>query len=207
MALQLLILLFFALHQLLPLFIALAEQGLLLELVGFVSLAFSICYFFLQHLDLGPLILLVILATGRFGLEFVHFLLEVSNLINLLHSHADSATDVLSLLPDLIDLLLALLERLLLFMKRGLQHVILRLVLLFERAVVIVAHDFVQETLELALDLLEGIRIEAKLVNLLELFGFVGYESNVKIKVVFFCHVIFETLKRLRNIFSFSKLL
>ena len=44
---------------------------------------------------------------------------------------------------------------------------ILRVILLFKGAQVLVAHDFVQELLELSLDLLEGVGVEAELIDLL----------------------------------------
>lgn len=67
---------------------------------------------------------------------------------------------ILALLPYLVDLLLALLEGLLLFMVRALEHMELRLVLLLERTQILVADDFIKEGLELSLDLFKGIWVE-----------------------------------------------
>ena len=62
------------------------------------------------------------------------------------------------------------------------------LVLLFESAIVIVSDDLIEERLELPLDLLKGIRVEAELVHLFELFSLVGDGANIELKVVFFGH-------------------
>ena len=67
---------------------------------------------------------------------------------------------ILALLPYFVDLLLALLEGLLLFMVRALEHMELRLVLLLERTQILVADDFIKEGLELSLDLFKGIWVE-----------------------------------------------
>ena len=56
---------------------------------------------------------------------------------------------------------------------------VLGLVLLFETAQVLVAHDLVEEGLELPLDVLKGLWVEAKLINLLEFLCFVGDGANV----------------------------
>ena len=67
---------------------------------------------------------------------------------------------ILALLPYFVDLLLAQLEGLLLFMVRALEHMELRLVLLLERTQILVADDFIKEGLELSLDLFKGIWVE-----------------------------------------------
>ena len=62
---------------------------------------------------------------------------------------------------------------------------VLGLVLFFEGAVVIISHYFVEECLEFALNLIESVRVEAELVDLLEFFSFVGDGANVQLDIIF----------------------
>ena len=169
------------LHKLFPLLVTRAQNGLFLELLSFIGPALSICNLLLKHLYLSHPVLLLFLSARSFLLFLIYVLLQISNLIDLLHGHADGATHALRLLPNLIDLQLALFQGLLLLGVGALQHLILRIILLFKGAQVLVADDFVQELLELSLDLLEGVGVEAELVNLFNFLGFVSNEANVEL--------------------------
>ena len=133
----------------------------------------------IKTLDPGLFHLLIFFAASGLGLLVIHHFLLFSDLFDLLHGHTHSAADVLSLVADLVDLIPALLQSLGLFVIGALQHMVLGLVLLFETAQVLVAHDLVEEGLELPLDVLKGLWVEAKLVNLLEFLCFVGDGANV----------------------------
>ena len=124
-----------------------------------ICLALCFSDLLIEILNLGHFLFLLFLHPGSFLLLLVDILLKVTDLVDFLHGHADGTAHILRLLPDLIDLRLALLERLLLLVVGGLEHVILGLVLLFECAVVVVTNDFVEERLELSLDLLKALVI------------------------------------------------
>lgn len=141
--LEFFVLLFLAFHEVLPLLVLLFKDGFFLKLVGLVIFTLHLCNLLLESLNFLHLVLLIDLTTSGPRLFIVDTLLAFSNFINLLHSHTDSATNTLSLVPDLGDLRFALFERFLLFVVGALQNVVLGLVLLFERAQVLVAHDLV----------------------------------------------------------------
>ena len=180
---------FLSLHKLFPLFVTCAQNGLLLELLRLVGPALSFCDLLLKKLYPSHLFLLIFLADRCFLLFFIHLLFQIGDPVNLLHGHTNGTTHALSLLPNLIDLRLALFQGLLLLGVGALQHLILRVILLFKGAQVLVAHDFVQELLELSLDLLEGVGVEAELIDLLNFLGFVGNEANVELEVFLFSHL------------------
>ena len=179
--LQLLILLLFALDELFPLLVSLLELSLLLKLLSLIVSAFHIGDLLSECLNFLHLFLFVDLAICRLRLLFIDALLQIRDLVHFLHRHADRASHILRLLPDLTDLGFALLERLLLLVEGALQHVILRLILLLERAQVLVAHNLVEEGLELPLDLVKDIWVEAQLINLLDLLGSVSDGANIEL--------------------------
>ena len=111
---QLFVLLLLPLHEVLPFFIEGTQLGFFLQLVSLVGFALSLGDVFLQGLDLHHFLLLLFLASGGSLLLVVHTFLKIRNLVNFLHGHPDGTADVLGLLPDLVDLLLALLQCLLL---------------------------------------------------------------------------------------------
>ena len=137
--LQLLILLLFALDELFPLLVSLLELSLLLKLLSLIVSAFHIGDLLSESLNFLHLFLFVDLAICRLRLLFIDALLQIRDLVHFLHRHADRASHILRLLPDLVDLGLALRQRLLLLVVRAFQHVVLRLVLLFELPQVLVA--------------------------------------------------------------------
>ena len=142
-SLKFFVLLFLAFHEVFPLLVLLFEDGFFLKLVSLVIFALHLCNLFFESLNFLHLVLLIDLTTSGLCLFIVDVLLEVSNSVNLLHGHTDSTTNILSLLPDLSDLLFALFERFLLFVVGALQNVVLGLVLLFKRAQVLIANDLV----------------------------------------------------------------
>ena len=178
---EFLVLLFLFLHEFFPFLVTSAQNSLLLELLLFVSPALSFSNLLLILLYLSHPILLFFFSARCFLLFFIYALLKIGNPVDLLHGHTDGATHALSFLPNLIDLQLALFQGLLLLGVGALEHLILRIILLFKGAQVLVADDFVQELLELSLDLLEGVRVEAELIYLLNFLGFVSNEANVEL--------------------------
>ena len=187
-AFELLALLIFALRQVLPFLVFLPELGLLRQLNSLLTPAFRVRDLSLQYLNLGTFLLFFFLAASFLHLLIVDLFLKVCDFLDLLVGHAQCAAHILCLLPDLVDLGLALGERLLLLVVGALKHMVLGLILLFECAQVLVADDLVKESLEFAFDLLKGIRVETELINSLELFGLVRDSSNIELDIIIVCH-------------------
>ena len=158
---EFLILLLLALHQIFPFAVLIAKFGLFGQFDSFFVLALGIGDLGFKRLNPGRLILLFFLSALLLSLLIIDLLLKVSDLLDLLHSHSYGASHRLRLFPDLVDLSLALSERLLLLVVGAFKYVVLGLVLLFELTQVLVSDYLVQESLELTFDLLKGIWVEA----------------------------------------------
>ena len=157
---EFLILLLLALHEILPLAVLISKFGLFGQLDSFFVLALGIGDLCFERLDPGRFVLLFFLSALLLSLLIIDLLLKVSDLLDFLHCHTYGTPHGLRLLPDLVDLSLALSERLLLLVVRAFKHVVLGLVLLFELPQVLVSDYLVQESLKLTFDFLKGIWVE-----------------------------------------------
>ena len=142
-ACELLVLILFQFHQVLPLLVLVPKLGLLGQFDSFFSLAPSIGNLSLQHFDPGNLFLLFNLATGLLRLLVVDLLLQVPNLFDFLVGHAQRAAYILRLLPDLIDLWLTLRQGLLLLLIRALQDMVLGLILLLKCPQILISNNLI----------------------------------------------------------------
>ena len=126
------------------------------------------------HTDLLDLLILLFLLfslQGYLVIALLSFLLESIDLVHLIVGHPECSPILTSLVKDLTDKLLAFLDQLLLSFIRRLQVLIDLLVLLAELVQLLAFQVLVQEFLEFALNLFEGLCFEAKCFDF---FGSLG---------------------------------
>lgn len=161
------------LAQLLVALAELAEFAVLLEVSFLLALALEDGDLALELADALALLFLLFSLVLDFLVGLADLGLEGGDLLDLVGSHADSGADVGGFLEDLVVEVLALLDELLLAVVGGLERFVNLLVLVLELVQVLVADDFLQELLELPLDVLETLRVETESIYFLSGLGFV----------------------------------
>ena len=170
---QFLVLVFPLLAQLFVAFAELAELAVLFEVGFLLGLALEDGDLALELADALALLLFFLALVLDFLVGLADLGFEGGDLFDFVGGHADGGADVGGFLEDLVVEVLALLDELLFSVVGGLERFVNLLVLVLELVQVLVPNDFLQELLELPLDVLEALGVEAEGVDFLGGLGFV----------------------------------
>ena len=170
---QFLVLVFPLLAQLFVAFAELAELAVLFEVGFLLGLALEDGDLALELADALALLLFFLALVLDFLVGLADLGFEGGDFFDFVGGHADGGADVGGFLEDLVVEVLALLDELLFSVVGGLERFVNLLVLVLELVQVLVPNDFLQELLELPLDVFEALGVEAEGVDFLGGLGFV----------------------------------